>query len=137
VCFIQESSAAGACHLLQEALLHAFVVLAGHGADAALEQAIDRERARIIAGRKAADDAGKRIEGVWIERVGDRRDALGLEIRDRLDDFVAQLNSADALVALLNPGGLAVYLDLEPDAADACGLHREIAGLAGDAASAL
>ena len=65
--------------------------------------------------------------------MGDRRDALGLEIRDRLDDFVAQLNSADALVALLNPGGLAVYLDLEPDAADACGLHREIAGLAGDA----
>src|SRR5262245_34056957 len=120
-------------HLLHEASLYAFVVLARHSADATFEQAVGGERARVVTRRKAADDAGKRIEGIWIERVGHRRDALGLEIRDCLGDFVAQLNSADALVALLNAGGLAVNFDLEPDTTDACGLHREIAGLAGDA----
>src|SRR5262249_32659908 len=69
--------------------------------------------------------------------VSARRDPLGLEICDRLRDLVAELNSADALVALLNAGGFAVDFDLEPDPADACGLNREVAGLAGNAGVSL
>src|SRR5262249_9797640 len=114
----------GARHLLDQAALDALVVLAGHRADAALEQAVHRKRARIIPGREAADDAGKRIERVGIERMRDGRYALGLEVGDRFDDLVAELDSADALVALLNARRLAVNLDLEPDAADACRLDR-------------
>src|SRR5262245_64818701 len=59
------------------------------------------------------------------------RNALRLEICDRLHDLIAEVDAADALVALLNARGLAVNLDLEPDAADACGLHREVASFSG------
>ena len=59
--------------------------------------------------------------------------ALGLEICHRLDDLVTQIDPADAFVALLNAGRLAVNLDLEPDAADASRLDREIARLSGNA----
>ena len=62
----------------------------------------------------------------------DRRDPLCLQICDRLRDLVAELNSADALVALLNTGRFAVDFDLEPDSADACRLNRQVAGLAGN-----
>src|SRR5262245_31505850 len=62
----------------------------------------------------------------------DCRDALGLEIGHCLRDLVAEIDSADTLVSLLDAGRLAVNLDLEPDAPDASRLHGEIAGLAGD-----
>src|SRR6202023_1947479 len=107
----------GACNLFNQALLHALVVLPGHRADAAFEQAVRGEGARVIAGRKAPDNAGQRVERIRIERMRDGRDALGLEISNRLDDLVAELDSADALVTFLNAGGLAVNFDLEPNAA--------------------
>src|SRR5205807_1504190 len=43
--------------------------------------------------------------------------------------LVAEIDSADALVALLNAGGLAADFDLEPDAANAGRLHGKPAGL--------
>ena len=98
-----------------------------------LQQAVRREGARIAARLKTADDAGQRIDRARIERVGDGRDARGLEVGDRLRDLVAEVDAADAEIALLDAGRLAVDLDLEPDAADAGRLHREIAGLAGNA----
>ena len=124
-------------NLIHEALLDAFVVLAGDGADAAFQQAVCGERARIVAGGKTSDDAGKRIERIRIQWVRYRRDPLCLQVRDRLHDLVAEFDAADALVALLDAGGLAVDFDFEPDAADACGLHREVAGLAGNAGVSL
>src|SRR5215510_3923042 len=127
----------GACHLLHEALLHTLVVLSRNRADAALQKAVDGKGARIVAGGEAADNARKRIEGIGIERVSDGRDPLCLQLCDRLRDLVAELNSADALVALLNAGGFAVDFDLKPDPADACGLYRQVAGLAGNAGVSL
>src|SRR5262245_53717768 len=124
-------------HLFYEALLHAFMVLSRNRTDAALQKAVGGECARIIAGGDAADNARKRIEGVGIEWVRDRRDPLCLEISDRLRDLVAELNSADALVALLNTGRFAVDFDLEPDSSDACRLNRQVAGLAGNAGVSL
>src|SRR5262249_47993183 len=96
-----------------------------------------RECTRIVAGGEAADNARKRIEGVGVERVRDRRNPLRLQISDRLRDLVAELNAADALVALLNSGRFAVDFDLEPDPADACRLNRQVAGLAGNAGVSL
>src|SRR5262249_33592778 len=113
-----------------QAAFDAFVVLTRDRTHAAPQQAVDRKCARIISGREASDDARKRIEGVRIQRMRYRRDPLGLEIGDRLHNLVAEIDAADALVALLNTRGLAVNLDLEPDAADARGLHREVAGFA-------
>ena len=63
----------------------------------------------------------------------DGRDPLGFEIGDGLGDLVAEIDAAHALIPLLDARRLAVDLDLEPDAADASGLHREVAGLAGNA----
>src|SRR6476661_8014281 len=57
--------------------------------------------------------------------------ALRLEIRNRLDDLVAELDPADSFIPFLNAGRLAVNLDLEPDTADAGRLHRQIAGFSG------
>ena len=109
------------------------MILSGHGSDAALQQAIGGKGAGVIARLEAADDAGQRIDRAGIERMRDSRDAFGLEIGDRLGDLVAEIDAADAEIALLDAGGLAVDLDLEPDAPDAGRLHREIAGLAGNA----
>src|SRR5580693_7106866 len=61
------------------------------------------------------------------------RDTLGLQIRDRLGDLVAEIDAANAFVPLLDAGRLALNFNLEPDAADAGGLHGEIAGLARNA----
>jgi hypothetical protein len=47
----------GAGHLIDEALLDAFVVLAWNRAYAPLEQTVSREGARIAARLKTADDA--------------------------------------------------------------------------------
>ena len=63
----------------------------------------------------------------------DGGDAFGLERIDRLGDLVAELDAADALIAPLDAGRLALDFDLEPDAADAGRLHRKPAGLAGNA----
>src|SRR5690606_3859202 len=87
----------------------------------------------IVARLKAADDAGKRVYRAWVERVAHGRHAMILQFLHRLDDLVAELNGTDAEVALLDSRGLALDLDLEPDAPDAGRLHREIARFAGDA----
>src|SRR5713226_5884922 len=62
-----------------------------------------------------------------------RCNSLCFQICDRFDDLVAELDSADALVTLLNTRWLAVDFYFEPDAADAGGLHRKTAGLTGNA----
>src|SRR5262249_28555857 len=119
--------------LIDEALLHAVVVLAGHRADAALEQAGCREGAWKVAGREAADDARERVDRTWVERMRHGCDALVLELLHGLGDLHAEFDPAHALVTFLDAGRLALNLDLEPDAADAGRLHVEIAGLAGNA----
>src|SRR3982074_3599647 len=124
-------------NLIHETLLHAFVVLAGDGADASLQKAVRGERAGIVARGKASDDARKRVERLRIQRGRYSRPPPVLQVRDRLHDFVAELDAADALVALLDTSGLAVNFDFEPDAADACGLHRQVAGFAGNACVSL
>ena len=73
----------------------------------------------VISGREASDDAGKRVEGVRIQGVRHGRNSLGLEVRDRFHDLVAEIDAADALVALLNARGLAVESQSQPDTADA------------------
>src|SRR5215218_6334832 len=120
-------------NLIHKALLDPFVVLAGNRADAPFQKTVCRERTRIVAGGETSDDAWKRVERVRIQRMRYRRDPLRLKIRDRFHDLVAEFDAADPLVALLDAGGLAVNLDFEPDAADACGLHRQVARLAGNA----
>src|SRR6185295_3599840 len=124
-------------NLIHKALLDPFVVLAGNGADAPFQKTVCRERTRIVAGGETSDDAWKRVERVRIQGVRYRRDPLRLKVRDRFHDLVAEFDAADPLVALLDTGGLAVNLDFEPDAADACGLHRQVARLAGNAGVSL
>ena len=47
------------------------------------------------------------------------RDAVILQSLDRLDDLVAEIDGADAQIALLDTCRLALHVDLEPDTADA------------------
>src|SRR5262245_51739022 len=108
------------------------MVFARDRSDAPLEQAVRRKGARIIASLEAADDAWQGIDGARVKRVRDGCDALRFEIGDCLCDLVAEFDAADALIALLNSCGLAVDLDLEPDPADAGGLHRKVTRLARD-----
>src|SRR5262245_9710548 len=63
----------------------------------------------------------------------DGRHALVLEFLHRADDLVAEFNRADTLIALLDAGRLALDVDLEPDAADAGGLHEQVTRFARDA----
>src|SRR5215213_8365899 len=101
--------------LIDQALLDTLMVLAGHGGHAALQESRSREGARIVAGREAADHAGQRVERIGVERMLDRRDAAVLQLLDRLDDLVAEIDPADALVTLLDSRRLAFDGDLEPD----------------------
>src|SRR6185437_13901111 len=118
--------------LVDQASLDALMILYRHGADAALEQAVRGEGAWVAAGLETADDAGQRIDRAWINGVSDGRDPDRLKLGDGFGDRIAEIDAADAKIALLDAGRFPMDLDLEPDPADAGRLHREIAGLAGD-----
>src|SRR6185437_98612 len=77
--------------------------------------------------------ARQRVDCLWVKRMLDRRYTLCFERFDRLGDFVPEFDAADALIAALNSCGFALNFDLEPYPADASRLHREAAGLAGNA----
>src|SRR5215470_1025802 len=79
---------------------------------------------------KCADHARQSINGLRIERMLDRGDALRLQRFDRLGDLISKFDSADTLIATLDSGRLALNLDLEPNSADTCRLDRQSAGLA-------
>src|ERR1043166_1047185 len=108
------------------------MVLAWHRRHAALERAGGRERAGIVARLECADHARQYVDRFWVKSVRHGRHSLLFERRNRLDDFIAELNGADALIASLNAGRLALNVDLKPNAANAGGLHRKAAGLAGN-----
>src|SRR5215467_4139844 len=109
------------------------MVLARHRRHAALERAGGGEGAGIVARLECAHHARQSVDRLWIKWVLHGRHSLVFERRNRLDDFIAKLDGADALIASLNAGRLALDVDLKPNAANAGGLHREAAGLAGNA----
>ena len=124
----------GAGDLVDQAILDALVVFAGHRSDASLEQAGVGKGARIVAGGKAADDARQRVEGIGVERMRHVGHPPVLELLHGLADLHAEIDAADALVALLDAGGLAEDQNLEPDAPDTGRLNGQAAGFAGNAA---
>src|SRR5262249_92101 len=101
--------------LLDQALLDALMVLARNRPERARQHRARREGARIIAGLEAADDAGKRIDSARIERMLYGRYAIVLKVEHRLHDLVAEIDRADAEIALLDAGRLALDVDPEPD----------------------
>src|ERR1051326_1015803 len=113
------------------------MVLARHRRHAAPERAGGRERAGIVARMECAHHARQCVDRLWVKWVRHGRHSLLFERRNRLDDFIAELNGADALIASLNAGRLALEVDLKPNAADTGGLHRKAAGLAGNASVSL
>src|SRR5262249_48559891 len=108
------------------------MVLAWHRRHAALERAGGREGARIVARLECAHHARQSVDRLWVKWVLHGRHSLVFERRNRLDDLIAELNGADAVIASLNAGRLALDVDTKPNAANAGGLHREAAGLAGN-----
>src|SRR6185312_2391893 len=119
--------------MLNQAALHTFMILAGNRRHAALQETGGWKRTGKVAGMKRTDHARQSVDCLWVKRMLDRRDTLCLERFDRLGDFVPEFDAADALIAALNSCGFALNFDLEPDPADASRLHREAAGLAGNA----
>src|ERR1700751_538460 len=113
------------------------MVFAWHRRHAALERAGGRERAGIVARLECAHHARQCVDRLWIKWVRQGRHSLLFERRNRLDDFIAKLNGAAALIASLNAGRLALDVDLKPNAANAGGLHRKVAGLTGNASVSL
>src|SRR6478752_9487261 len=113
------------------------MILAGNGRHAALQQAGRGKRARKIARVEGADHTRQRVKRLGIKRVLDGGDTLGLKRLNCFSDFGAKFDPAYALVAPLDAGGLALNFDLEPAAADAGWLHRQAAGLTGNASVSL
>src|SRR4051812_39070096 len=118
--------------MLDEAPLNALVIFAWHRCHATLQQACGRERAWKAAGVEGSDHARQCIDRFRIKRMLDAGQALYFKRLHRLDNLVSKLDPADALVAPLDAGRLSLNLNLEPYSADASGLHRESARLAGD-----
>src|SRR5262245_42609608 len=121
------------CDVIDQRFLNAFMIFTWNRRHAALERTGRRERARVVARMKCADHARQRVDRLRIQRMLYARDTFVLERRHRFDDLIADLDGADALIAALNAGRLPLYVDLEPNAADAGWLDREAAGLTGDA----
>src|SRR5262249_819006 len=108
------------------------MVLAWHRRHAALERAGGGERARVVARLECAHHARQCVDRLWVKGVRHGRHSLLFGRRNRLDDSIPELNGADGLIGSLNAGRLALDVDLKPNAADAGGLHRKAAGLAGN-----
>ena len=71
---------------------------------------------------EGANHAGQCVNPLWVKRMLDSCNALGLERLDSLGDLVTEFDAADALIAALDAGRLTLDFDLEPDAPDAGGL---------------
>jgi hypothetical protein len=121
------------CDLIDQALLDAFVIFPRHRADAAFQQAAVGKGTGVVAGREGPDHAWQGIQGVRIKGMRNRCYSLFFKRLHSLHDLVAEIDSADALVPLLNTGGFAGDRDFEPDPADTRRLNRQVAGFTGDA----